>query len=114
VGINALIEEEIATFLAERLLADYPQALTMRYGLDITGLDAVDVLEGIAKRRGFRVKGGEFDMEKAALAFLQDFRNGALGRISLETPASRQEMVNQPPEPSRDPMSLDAEDADIK
>jgi ribosome biogenesis GTPase A len=36
-----------------------------------------------------RLKGGDLDLEKAAHIFLQDYRNGTLGRISLETPASR-------------------------
>jgi len=33
------------------------------------------------------------DLEKAALTLLQDYRDGVLGRISLETPAAREEML---------------------
>jgi ribosome biogenesis GTPase A len=33
-------------------------------------------------------------MEKTAMALLVDYRSGALGRISLETPESRQNMVS--------------------
>ena len=47
------------------------------------------VIEGVAARRGFRLKGGDPDLEKAAHTLLQDYRSGALGRISLETPTSR-------------------------
>lgn len=89
VGSNALIEEEVATFLAEVLLQHYPQLLTTRYGFQTAGLDGVAVIEGVAARRGFRIKGGDADFEKAAHTFLQDYRTGALGRITLETPASR-------------------------
>ncbi len=32
-------------------------------------------------------------MEKTAVAFLTDYRSGAIGRISLETPLSRSEMM---------------------
>jgi ribosome biogenesis GTPase A len=35
------------------------------------------------------LKGGEPDLEKAAHTLLQDYRSGALGRVSLETPESR-------------------------
>jgi ribosome biogenesis GTPase A len=98
VGVNALIEEEIATFLAELLLPHYPALLEARYGFQVEGLDAVDVIEAIAQKRGFRVKGGELDLEKAAHALLQDFRTGALGRISLETPARRIELLARPAE----------------
>ncbi len=89
IGSNALIEEEVATFLADQVLARYPQLVTARYGMPTEGIDGVSVIEGVAKRRGLRVKGGDFDLEKAAHIFLQDYRTGALGRITLETPQSR-------------------------
>jgi ribosome biogenesis GTPase A len=90
IGANALIEEEVAEYLGGLLLVRYPGLLTARYGLQTEGLDGVGVVEGVAARRGFRVKGGEFDYEKAAHTLLLDYRGGALGRISLETPASRE------------------------
>jgi ribosome biogenesis GTPase A len=34
-------------------------------------------------------------MEKTAVAFLTDYRSGAIGRISLETPTSRQLMMQK-------------------
>ena len=100
VGINAIIEEEVATFLAEQLLLRYPQMITARYGFPTGGIDGVSVIEGIAKRRAFRLKGGEWDFEKAANTLLQDYRSGTLGRISLETPESRKHLLAtyQPPE----------------
>ena len=99
VGVNAVIEEEVATFLAEQLLAHYPQLITGRYGFPVEGIDGVAVIEGIAKRRAFRLKGGDLDFEKAAHTLLQDYRSGALGRISLETPQSREQLLvtYQPP-----------------
>jgi ribosome biogenesis GTPase A len=90
VGVNALIEEEVATFLAEIVLRIYPQDLVKRYGMNVAGIDAVDVIEGVAKKRGYRLKGGEWDFEKAAHTLLLDYRSGALGRVSLETPQSRE------------------------
>lgn len=89
IGINAVIEEEVATFLADQLLIQYAPLLAARYAMSTDGIDGVSVIEGVAKKRGFRLKGGDADLEKAAHTFLQDYRTGALGRISLETPASR-------------------------
>jgi ribosome biogenesis GTPase A len=89
VGSNALIEEEVAEFLGNLLLERYPQLLTARYGFKTEGLDGIAVIENVAQRRGFRVRGGEFDYEKAAHVLLHDYRTGALGRISLETPETR-------------------------
>ncbi len=100
IGSNALIEEEVATFLADQLLTRYAPLLAARYGFPTEGIDGVSVIEGVAKRRGYRLKGGEFDLEKAAHTLLQDYRTGALGRISLETPESRSALLaSYKPEP---------------
>ena len=63
----------------------------LRFG--ITDKNGVGVIEAIAQQRGFRLRGGAADFEKAGLMLLQDYRNGTLGRISLETPASRAAML---------------------
>ncbi|TAG43843.1 MAG: ribosome biogenesis GTPase YlqF [Betaproteobacteria bacterium] len=89
VGVNAYIDEEVATYLAEILLERYPESLTARYGVDPAELDGPGVIEAVAQRRGFRIKGGGADYEKAAVTLLLDYRNGALGRITVETPESR-------------------------
>ena len=96
IGTKAYIESEVAVFLAEVLLVRYSKALAARYGLANGGksLDGVGVIEAVAAKRGFKLKGGDFDFDKAALALLGDYRSGALGRVSLETPASR---VARPP-----------------
>ena len=93
IGSNALIEEEVATFLGDLLLQRYAPLLKARYGFNTDGMDGVAVVEGVAARRGFRLKGGDADFEKAAHTFLQDYRTGALGRISLETPQTRAELM---------------------
>ncbi|MEO6421693.1 MAG: ribosome biogenesis GTPase YlqF [Candidatus Nitrotoga sp.] len=100
VGRNAIIDEEVASFLGDILLINYPDLLAKRYGFSVEGLDGVGIVEAVAKRRGYMLKGGIPDLEKAALTLLQDYRTGALGRISLETPKSRNMML--------------AEQADIK
>ena len=93
IGRNAIIDEEVAVFLADILLARYPERLAERYGFAVEGLYGVAVVESIARRRALRARGGEPDLEKASLAFLQDYRDGKLGRVSLETPQTRQAML---------------------
>ncbi|MDO8312691.1 MAG: ribosome biogenesis GTPase YlqF [Sideroxyarcus sp.] len=104
IGRNAIIDEEVAAFLGDILLARYPNLLTQRYkfppdgrfGELRTGMDGFALIEAVAKLRGYRIRGKEFDLEKAAMTLLQDYRTGALGRISLETPASRAAMLQLP------------------
>ena len=93
IGTNEVMEEEVAAFLGEHLLARYPALLAARYGFALDGLDGPALIEAVAKRRGCLVKGGSLDREKAALIFLDDYRSGALGRISLETPETRGAMM---------------------
>ena len=110
IGSNALIEEEVATFLADVLLDRYAHLLKARYGFATEGIDGVSVVEGIAQRRGFRLKGGDLDLEKAAHTLLQDYRSGALGRISLETPESRVHMLATYQPPASLGQALDEQD----
>jgi ribosome biogenesis GTPase A len=95
IGRNAVIDEEVAVFLARILLERYPARLAARYGFEPRGLDAPGVVEAVARRRGCIVKGrgGELDRERAALILLQDYRDGTPGRISLETPETRRAML---------------------
>lgn len=93
IGRNAYDESEVAAFLGDLLLARYPALVRQRYKSVMEGMDGVALIEAIAKQRGFRIRGQEFDLEKAAMTLLQDYRLGTLGRISLETPATRAEML---------------------
>ncbi|NBU59685.1 MAG: ribosome biogenesis GTPase YlqF [Betaproteobacteria bacterium] len=96
IGRNAVIDEEVAAQLGAMLLVRYAGRVAERYKLTpdaVATLDGEGLVEAVARRRGFLVKGGGIDLEKAALTLLQDYRDGALGRISLETPASREEML---------------------
>jgi len=95
IGRNAVIDEEVAEFLAEILLEHYPASLVERYNLDIVDMDGAAVLEAIAKRRGclLKGKGASADLTRAAMIFLTEYRAGKLGRISLETPTTRAAML---------------------
>ncbi len=110
IGRNAVIEEEIAEHLANILLARYPAQLAERFGIPIlsqgegegggeriNGIDGIGVIEAIAKKRGCLLKGrgGEPDLEKAAMILLTEYRAGKLGRISLETPETRAAMLKR-------------------
>lgn len=85
-----LLKEELALDLISFLKEAYPGLLTERYSVEEK--EALFVLEGICKSRKCYRKGQEPDLEKAAGILIDDFRNGRLGRISLERPGEgRQE-----------------------
>ncbi len=93
IGRNAVIDEEVAAELGRLLLALYPARLAERFKADVAPLDGFGVVELVARKRGCLLKGGGLDIEKAAQILLTEFRAAALGRISLETPESRAEMI---------------------
>ena len=83
--------------LAGRLLETlvqlgYAPLLQSRYKLvpeRMDGLDGLALLELIARRRGMLLAGAQVDLERASIMVLDEFRSGAMGRISLEMPGAR-------------------------
>ena len=75
--------DDLAAELIGTLKKYYPGSLAAKY--EIEELDnSYDCLTEIAKSRHCLLKGNELDISKAALLLLDDFRNGKLGRMSLE------------------------------
>lgn len=95
VSAKVVVDEELGEFLATILLARYPDLLAKRYGCVGEDLDSAGVLEAIARKRGCltKGKGGGLDREKAAKILLNEYRNGTLGRTSLETPQGYEPVV---------------------
>lgn len=77
--------DELAMSLIELLCKIYPGMLSARYGVDESA-QALDILYGIARNRNLLLKGSELDYSRAAAMLIDDFRSGALGRITLELP----------------------------
>ena len=82
---EVLQTEELAAELIHFLRTAYPEVLADKYNIEMDEDDDV-VLNHIAKSRNCIVRGNELDTEKAALLLLDDFRNGKLGRLTLEYP----------------------------
>jgi ribosome biogenesis GTPase A len=89
IGPESYTDEDVATFLGDLLASRYPALLRTRYDLGAEKMDGYSVISAIARKRGYLLKGGKPDLEKAGRALIQDFRSGLLGRITLETPESR-------------------------
>lgn len=78
--------EDLAPALLRQLWPHVSETIAQRYGLsDLPDLDAA-VLPAIAEAKGWLLGSGLPDTLRAATAVLTDFREGKLGRITLETP----------------------------
>lgn len=77
--------DELSMELVKLLNEHFPQAVAERYGIEPQE-DPAKMLEEIARARACLLKGGEFDIMKAANILLDDFRSGRMGKITLEFP----------------------------
>lgn len=80
--------DDIALELLGELYEKYPKRLEERYG--VTGGTKLEMLDCVCKRRGFVLRGGEYDYERAERAVIDDFRKGRLGRITLDSAGDMQ------------------------
>lgn len=75
---------ELCVKLIDVLKEMYPKLLKTYLDYDISD-DSYELLKQYAIKRGCKLKGDEPDIEKAAILFLDDYRGGKVGRITLET-----------------------------
>lgn len=86
---TAMDSAEVASNLLDHLCADYAFALRERYGDELPLADSVAALKFIGKKRGCIGAGRLVDFDRAGRLLLQEFRDGLLGGITLETPSMR-------------------------
>lgn len=98
---GAIKSEIMDTYRLARELIDilgkkYPNALLERYKLEKLGETPDHTLQAIGRKRGFLIKGGEVDEERAAATVLDEFRGAKLGQITLEVPGDIEERQDDP------------------
>ena len=89
--IAAIRDEVLDTAqLAIQLLTDLigmaPGAVQERFKIKDLSLRGHELLDAVCLGRGFLMKGGACDTERACKVVLDEFRGGKLGRITLEAP----------------------------
>lgn len=85
--------DDIALELLSELYEKYPKRLEERYG--ITGGDRIEMLDAVCARRGFIMRGGEYDYGRGIRAVIDDFRKCRLGRITLDDPSQTARFFNK-------------------
>jgi len=78
--------EDLSEHLLSTLRTLCPDALYERYKKLSADTPEGALLEGVAKSRGFILKGGIYDAERAARIVLDEFRAGKIARVTLEQP----------------------------
>ena len=84
---DVLDKETLGANFMLRLREHYPEALRERYKMEPDpDLNGFELLEEAAKKRGFLVSRGEYDIERMANTLLTEYHEGKLGRLTLEYP----------------------------
>ena len=87
---DVLDKETLGANFMLRLRDNYPNALRERYRIEPDpALNGYELLEQAAKKRGFLVSRGEYDIERMANTLLKEYHEGKLGRLTLEMPDDR-------------------------
>lgn len=79
-------EEEIAFRLIETLMVIAPDELSSFFKVELVP-DPYEMMQAIGRKRGFIQSGGVVRIEQTAKLILKEFRDGRIGRISLERPS---------------------------
>ena len=82
---DILHAEDLALDLITELVKIAPNEFKEKYKLDTLELTPLEIFDCICKKRGYLLRGGECDYERAAKAIIDDFRKGRIGKIALET-----------------------------
>lgn len=84
---DVIDKETLAANFMLRLRSMYPQAIAERYKFEPDPeMNGFELLEQAAKKRGFLVSHGEYDIERMANTLLTEYHDGKLGRLTLELP----------------------------
>lgn len=78
--------EELATDMLALLQTIAPGQVAERYSKFTTETPKEDLLKSVCLSRGFLLRGGELDTERAAHVSLDEFRAGKVARVTLEQP----------------------------
>ena len=79
-------QQALCIHLLQDLLAVRRQPTCERFKIKNPDVESVALLGEVCRGRGFLLKGGELDYDRACSVVLDEFREGKVGRITLENP----------------------------
>lgn len=77
-------KENIAADLLKFLSVYYPEYVEALYKIDIGDKRLPELFDAIAESRKLLLKGGDYDYRRVSELLLNDFKNGKIGRITID------------------------------
>ena len=90
---TAMEYEDVASYTAEYLMENYPDRLKDRFQLDELPETDYEFMEIIGKQRGCIRAGNNLDLYRISKILITEFRDGVLGKITLENPAMMEKEI---------------------
>lgn len=93
---DILDAQTLATSFINHMMLINPDCIRKRYQIEFdTIAEPHEVLRQIGEARGFKLKGGEIDLERASKILMDEYRGGKLGRLTLELPEDITDMLQE-------------------
>lgn len=92
---TAMNSAEVAASLLDYVIEAYPDLLRQRFGDHLALSDSLSTMEAIGRDRGCLGAGALVDFDRVGRLVLQEFRDGLIGKITLETIAMRDQEIAQ-------------------
>ena len=86
---------ELTIKLLDELCETIPQRVQERYHIQDTNLRGINLLDAVCTGRGWLLKGANPDYDRCCSIVLDEFREGKLGRITLEHPPADRNRENE-------------------
>lgn len=107
---DILDAETLALAFIDHMVARDADCIRKRYGITFDSIEEPHaILEKIALARGFKKRGSEPDLERAAKILMDEFRGGKLGRLTLELPEDIDAMLEEKAAREAEKAALDRE-----
>lgn len=81
---NEIVDTNELCFALINYLKDHYKTAFERYGITDLNFSAVEIMEQIAEKKHYLLKGNEPDFDRTCFAIIDDFRKGKLGKITLD------------------------------
>ncbi len=88
---------ELCAILLRDLLNVMKQETIARYKIKNSSAEKYELLDEVCRGRGFLMRGGEYDYDRCCAVILDEFREGKVGKITLEEapkPVAQEEKQN--------------------
>ena len=81
---NILPLDDVVIYALKKLVSEYPEQLEARYSIKLEDEEVFEVLDKIAVSKGWLLKGGNIDYDRAMKVILNEIRDDKLGKITWE------------------------------